>query len=191
MTAGESNPLSIIRTFSGAALSKAGQLDARVTGLYDAHRDGVYRFLVAQGMPPAVAQEIAQDVFVKLFIALRDGAEITSEQGWLYAVAAKSAVDHWRREGTAVWVELDIAHSLADAFQSEEPSPEALALHADGLRRISHALMNLPKEQRMCVQLRSEGLRYREIAGILGVAVSTASEWLTIAVERLRRAARD
>ena len=49
----------------------------------------------------------------------------------------------------------------------------------------------LPAEQRLCVELRSKGLRYREIAAILGVAISTVSEWLGQAVKRLRASAYD
>jgi DNA-binding NarL/FixJ family response regulator len=44
----------------------------------------------------------------------------------------------------------------------------------------------LPKEQRLCIQLRRQGLRYREIADLLGVSTSTAAEWLSSAVDRLR-----
>jgi RNA polymerase sigma factor (sigma-70 family) len=105
-------------------------------------------------------------------------------------VAAKSAVDHWRREGTSVWVELDVS-CANENLTFRDPSPETLAVRTEVLQRVADAMVRLPKEQRMCVQLRSEGLRYREIARILGVAVSTASEWLSTAVDRLRQAAHD
>jgi RNA polymerase sigma-70 factor (ECF subfamily) len=190
MAVGDSSPLSIIRAVGESALSKHDRLNHRVTALYEAHRDGIYRFLLAQGMPPAVAQEVTQDVFVKLFVALKQGVEILSEQGWLYGVAAKSAVSHWRRERTQVWVEIE-ATSVRENLPSQDPNPETLAARTEGLRRIAEALTRLPKEQRMCIQLRSEGLRYREIARILDVAVSTASAWLTTAVDRLRRAVHD
>jgi RNA polymerase sigma-70 factor (ECF subfamily) len=191
MAVGDPSPLSIVQAIGEAALSKTDRLNERVTSLYETHRDGVYRFLVAQGIPPAAAQEVTQDVFVKLFIALRDGTEIVSEQGWLFGVAAKSAVDHWRRERNPIWVELEVNSESAEILRSQDPSPEILAARAERLRRVARALVKLPKEQRLCVQLRSEGLRYRDIAGILGVAVSTAAGWLSTAVERLRGAAHD
>lgn len=190
MASGDSSPLSIIRAIGEPAMPKTERLNQRVTALYEAHRDGIYRFLLAQGMMPAVAQEVTQDVFVKLFVALRDGVEILSEQGWLYGVAAKSAVSHWRRERNPIWVEIDVT-SVRENLPSQGPNPEALASRTEDLRRIADAVLLLPKEQRMCIQLRSEGLRYREIARVLDVAVSTASEWLNTAVERLRRVAHD
>lgn len=40
----------------------------RVATLYEAHRERIYRFLMGQGLEPANAQDLAQDVFIKLFL---------------------------------------------------------------------------------------------------------------------------
>jgi RNA polymerase sigma-70 factor (ECF subfamily) len=189
MAAGEPNTLSITRVVRESVSSRNESLNERVSALYETHRDGIYRFLVAHGLSPAVAQEVTQDVFLKLFVALRRGQEILAEQGWLYGVAARSAVDYWRREGRSAWVELDLAG--ADAVRSNNPTPEAEAARAQRVHRIAEAMLKLPNELRLCVRLRSEGLRYREIAEILEVSVTSVSDWLSVAVERLRGAARD
>lgn len=164
----------------------ADSIRRRVVQLYETHRDGIYRFLVAQGLTPAEAQDVAQDVFVDLFVALEKGTELKSEQGWLYAVAGRAAVDHWRRERPAFRVELDLERKASVDFPSAEPSPEAEAGRQERLRHLAAGLVRLPREQRLCVQLRMQGLRYREIAEILGVSTSTAAEWLVAAVESLR-----
>jgi RNA polymerase sigma-70 factor (ECF subfamily) len=170
--------------------ARSEHLHSRVTRLYETHRDAIYRFLVAQGLPTATAQEVTQDVFVKLFVALQQGTEVVSEQAWLYGVAGKSAVDYWRREGRPMWVDLEPCTGQSE-FRSTEPTPEARAMEAQRTRRVAETMLKLPKEQRLCVILRSKGFRYREIAQTLGVATSTASEWLSAAVERLRGAAHD
>ena len=46
----------------------------------------------------------------------------------------------------------------------------------------------LPDRDRQCLQLRAEGLRYREIAAVLGVSVGTVASSLARAVARVRRA---
>ena len=158
----------------------------RVVSLYEAHRDGIYRFLVGHGMEPAVAQEVTQDVFVDLFVALERGTQLNSEQGWLYAVAGRAAVDYWRRGARPFEVELDPSADTALSLASKEPSPEAEAGRRERLRQVASELGRLPKEQRLCIQLRMQGLRYREIAKILKVSTSTAAEWLVSAVESLR-----
>ncbi len=121
-----------------------------------------------------------------LFQALQKGTSISSEQAWLYTVAGRAAVDYWRRDRRAVHVELDLEAGAVANVRSAETSPDVRAENLDRLRRVAAGMAKLPKEQRMCVQLRMQGLRYREIAGILGVSTSTAAEWLASAVDRLR-----
>jgi RNA polymerase sigma-70 factor (ECF subfamily) len=163
----------------------------RVAALYEADREKIYKFLVGQGVDPAKSQELVQEVFFRLFQALRKGIEVESEQAWLYRVASNLAVDYWRREGRSMWVELDSLPAVADRLASRDLTPEAAAVKAQKLRRVSTTLARLPKEQRLGVHLRMQGLRYRDIAKILGVSVPTVSGLLSTAVERLRRAANE
>ncbi len=160
-------------------------LQNRVVSLYEAHREGIYRFLVGHGLSPGEAQEVTHDVFVDLFQALQKGTNVSSDQAWLYSVAGRAAVDYWRRNRFAGHVQLDLEAGAAN-LQSADIPPDIRAEKMDRLRRVAVGMAKLPKEQRMCIQLRMQGLRYREIAGILGVSTSTAAEWLTSAVDRLR-----
>lgn len=146
---------------------------------------------MGQGLESGKAQELTQDVFMKLFVAIEKGTQIESEQAWLYGVGSKLAVDHWRRDGGSRWVELESIPALADSLRSKELSPEAAAVRSQRLRRVALTLSQLPKEQRLGVHLRLQGLRYREIAEILGVSIATVSGLLTTAVERLRSTANE
>ena len=161
-------------------------LEDRVVGLYETHREGIYRFLVGHGLSPGEAQEVTYDVFLDLFQALQKGVSVSSDQAWLYTVAGRAAADYWRRNPLAGHIELDLKTGGAANLRSADASPEVQAENMDRLRRVAIGMARLPKEQRMCIQLRMQGLRYREIAGILGVSTSTAAEWLTTAVYRLR-----
>jgi RNA polymerase sigma-70 factor (ECF subfamily) len=174
-----------------SAMNAAPTTDERVAALYESHRDRIYGFLVGQGLVAAKAQELVQDVFLKLFVALTKGSDIESEQAWLYNVASKLAVDHWRREGRPMWVELDAVPAMTENLRSKELTPEAAAVRDQTLKRVASTLACLPKEQRLGVHLRMQGLRYREIAKILGVSVPTVSGLLSTAVERLRSTANE
>jgi RNA polymerase sigma-70 factor (ECF subfamily) len=160
-----------------------------VSVLYETHRDGIYRFLVGQGLNPSAAQEVTQDVFVDLFVALEKGTEMGSERAWLYAVAGRAAVDHWRREHAAMWSELDATPGATANVPSPESDPESQATHNERLLRLADGLQKLSREHRMCLQLRMRGLRYREIAKILDISTSTAAEWLVSTIDRLRKEA--
>lgn len=163
-----------------------GHHTERTVALYEAHRDAIYRFLVSHGLNPGEAQEVTQDVFVDLFKALEKGADLKSERGWLYTVAGRAVADYWRRERGPVHVTLDVEAGPAAGLVSSEPTPESRASSHQQLRRIAEGMSELPKEQRLCIQLRMQGLRYREMADVLGVATSTAADWLAAAIQHLR-----
>lgn len=179
------------RTDCEGATSVSPLAEERAAALFETHRDKIFCFLVGQGIEPAEAQELTQDVFFKLFVALRKGSEIESEQAWLYRVASRLAVDHWRREGSPMWVELESMPAFAESLRSQELTPEAAALRAQRLNRVATALAHLPKDQRLGIHLRMQGLRYRDIARILNLSVTTVSSLLSTAVERLRSAANE
>ena len=170
----------------GESSAQAAGFRDRVIALYQTHRDGIYRFLVGHGLTPAVAQELTQDVFVDLFVALEKGTQMNSEQGWLYTVAGRAAVDYWRREPHPTQVDLESVTGLAGRLASAEPSPEVRVEHLERNRQVAARLAQLPRERRMCVQLRMQGLRYREISKILGISTSTAAEWIVAAIDYLR-----
>lgn len=173
------------------AESDAVAIERKVTELYEQHRMEIFRFLIGQGLDSAKAQELAQDVFVRLFIAIKGGKRIESELAWLYGVASKVAVDYWRHEGRPMWVELDASPALVDSLRFEGPSPETATVRNQRLARVAAALAQLPKEQRLGIHLRLQGLRYRVIAKILGMSVSSTASLVSTAVERLWRAANE
>ena len=174
-----------------SAMSASSTPDERVAALYQANRERIYAFLVGQGLAPAKAQELTQDAFVNLFVALRKGKTIDMDLAWLYRVAAKLAVDYWRHEGRSMWVELESVPTVADNLRSKELTPEAAVVHLQKLKRVASALARLPKEQRLGIHLRMQGLRYRDIAKILNVSVPTVSGLLSTAVEHLRSTANE
>ena len=90
-----------------------------------------------------------------------------------------------------MWVELDAVPAMTENLRSKELTPEAAAAREQTLKRVAAALARLPKEQRLGIHLRMQGLRYREIAKILGVSVPTVSGLLSTAVERLRSTANE
>lgn len=158
-----------------------------VVELYETHRDGIYRFLVCQGLNPGDAQELTQDVFIDLHQALAKGVVIDSPKGWLYTVATRSAIDHQRRMSGRVEISLQSETGLMLAPPSNDPSPEFNAEEQERHRRMASGLAKLPNEQLLCIQLRLRGLRYREIAQAVRAPVSTVADRLAAAVAFLRQ----
>ena len=175
-------------SFGGAANNAPAE---RVAELFEAYHARVYRFLVGQGIDLTNAQELTQETFVRMFVALSKGHEIKSEQAWLFGVASNLAVDYWRRENRPMWVDLNSVPVGEERFTSSDPTPEAAAVEQQKLRRVAVAMASLPKDQRLSIHLRMQGCRYKEIAKVLGVSVTTVNALLSSAVERLRSIANE
>jgi RNA polymerase sigma-70 factor (ECF subfamily) len=160
-------------------------LEDRVVRLYEEARGDVYHYLLRLGLNPSQAQEGAQEVFLRLHSALRRGESIDQPRAWVFRVAHNLAVSEHRTSDR--WMALD--PGVEAALTDRGPGPEARVLQRERAARLSEALAELSPQQRRCLYLRAEGLRYREIAETIGVGVSTVSQFLTRAITRLRRAA--
>ena len=66
-------------------------------------------------------------------------------------------------------------------------NPEQDLLERERLTRFHRAVENLSDQQRRCLHLRLEGLRYPEIAAVLGISASAVGEFLRRAIVRLRK----
>jgi RNA polymerase sigma-70 factor (ECF subfamily) len=133
------------------------------------------------------AEEIAQDVFLKLYEHLSKGIHIANVRSWSYKVAHNLAIDFARGQkrstsgGDLLWT------GLAETRPDRSPNPEALVLNSEQSAHFRAALASLPVQQRSCLLLRAEGFRYREIAQMLGVAIPTVGESLRRGIQRLMR----
>lgn len=159
-------------------------LQDQVIQLYEEARQDVYHYLLRLRLTPAQAQEGAQEVFLRLHSALRRGEAIRNPRAWVFRVAHNLAATQHAAADRWTSIEPGLEAVLAD----RAPGPERDAIRRQQSARVSQALSELSPQQRRCLYLRAEGLRYREIAETIGIGVSTVSEFVTRAVVRLRRA---
>jgi RNA polymerase sigma-70 factor, ECF subfamily len=157
----------------------------QVIRLYEEARQDVYHYLLRLGLGPAQAQEGAQETFLRLYAALNRGDNILNSRGWIFRVAHNLAMDH--HVGSERWIPLDPA--LEAVLSDGAAGPEAHAMDRQRTARVTQALAELSPQQRKCLYLRAEGLRYREIAETIGVGISTVSQFISRAMVRLRKAA--
>jgi RNA polymerase sigma-70 factor, ECF subfamily len=67
------------------------------------------------------------------------------------------------------------------------PDPEQELMRGEQTRRLSQEVSLLPELQRECLRLRAEGLRYYEIAAVLGIAMTAAVDHVRHALAKLRK----
>jgi RNA polymerase sigma-70 factor (ECF subfamily) len=153
-------------------------LQDQVIRLYEEARQDVYHYLLRLGLTPAQAQEGSQEVFLRLYSAFLQGESIRNPRAWVFRVAHNlAATQHASGER---WMPLD--PGLEAVLTDHSPGPEGVAIQRQRTARVKEALMELSPQQRKCLYLRAEGLRYREIAETIGIKISTASEFISRAI---------
>jgi RNA polymerase sigma-70 factor (ECF subfamily) len=154
-------------------LEPARELEADVTALFDRYRGPLFRFMLSLGLAPADAEETIQEVFLALFKHLRAGKPRGNLRGWLFQVGHNLALKLRQRRPAPLL-------ALAPA-----QSPEQQAIANQTRRRVAAVMQALPERDRACLALRAEGLRYREIAAILGISLGGVALSLERALARV------
>ncbi len=77
---------------------------------------------------------------------------------------------------------------VAEERSDPSPNPEEQLSSAQRRRRLLAVVRALPEDDQGCLRLRAEGLRYREIASVLGMSLGAVSISLTRSLARLIRA---
>src|SRR4051812_43786398 len=164
--------------------------------LVEQHRSMVYRVAYQFAGNHYDAEDITQDVFIKVYRSLprfRQDAQFTS---WMYRIAMNACIDHRRRQPTAAIVPIagaggpDAEPWMIDTVE-ERPGPETCAYAGELGSVLEAAIGRLPHGQRIVFVMRHhEGLKLVEIAAALGLAEGTVKRQLHAAVHRLRAALR-
>jgi RNA polymerase sigma-70 factor (ECF subfamily) len=161
---------------------RASTLEEDIVALFDLMRDPVLRYLLSLGLPLADGEEIVQEVFLALFQHLQRGGGRANLRGWIFRVAHNLGLKRRIRKTTGTNVEWEW---LADPA----PGPEEQFCRNEIDRRVQAVLRALPEQDRRCLMLRAEGLRYREIAGTLAMSLGAVSMSLARSLARIARAA--
>jgi RNA polymerase sigma-70 factor (ECF subfamily) len=161
---------------------------AEVMQLFRELRTQLYSYLICSGVQPHEAEDVIQDTFLRFHEQLCQGVRITDPRPWLFRVAHNLSVSYHRSARRLV-------HPGQSANQSETVpwpeqadrrlNPEDLYLQKESLQRLEIGLASLTQQQSQCLLLRVEGLKYREIASIMSIGVSSVSELIQRAIVRL------
>jgi len=158
-------------------------LQNRVAQLFEESRQDVYRYLLTLGLHPPAAQEAVQEVFLRLYTALRKGEQIESPRGWIFRVAHNYGLKVRARQASESPFDADLEGRL----RAPAEDPERGLLERERMLRFHNAVGSLSQQQQRCLFLRMEGLRYPEIGEALGISASAVGEFLRRAVARLKK----
>jgi RNA polymerase sigma-70 factor (ECF subfamily) len=156
------------------------------------YKDGIYNYVWRMVSNREDAEDLAQEVFVRAFAAIKTFRREANLRTWLYKIASNLCVDRYRRAGLEKqWIiplereQNDSVRSMDIPDHSNDPrrSFERSELQAE----VQKALLKLPEKLRSAIILFDlEGLSYEEIADAMGCPIGTVKSRIFNARMKLR-----
>lgn len=181
-----------------AALERDAQLMLRVRAgdelsfglLLERHRTPVVNFLHRMVQNRAVSEELAQEVFLRVYRS-RESYEPTAKfTTWLFRIATHLALNSIRdrkKEKSDESLSEEISEGMERQVADRQPSVEQTLIYEVKVREIKKAIEALPEKQRAAVLMHKyQGLDYSQIAGALSCSESAVKSLLFRAYEALR-----
>jgi RNA polymerase sigma-70 factor (ECF subfamily) len=158
-------------------------------GLLHRHRDPVVNYLYRMVQNAAIAEELAQDVFLRVYRARASYEPSAKFTTWLYCIATNVALNHLRdgRMARRMAALDDPESNVGRVLAAPEPNAEQRMVARSGGWEVRQAVLALPAKQRAAVILHKyQELDYRQIAASLGCSESAVKSLLFRAYESLR-----
>jgi RNA polymerase sigma-70 factor (ECF subfamily) len=172
--------------------------EAGYTFLVGKHYRAMIHFLFRMVHNQAIAEELAQEVFLRVYrsrASYRAEAKFTT---WLYRIATNLAVNHardTRHERNAQTVYLDQPDEETGTtpdVADDDPTVEQTMLRNERMAAIRQHVMALPERQRMAVLMHKyQGMDYRQIGDVLKLSESATKSLLFRAYQTLRERLKD
>ncbi len=146
------------------------------------HARGVLNVIFRMCGNMQVAEDAAQETFIRAWSRLASFRVDASLRNWLYRIALNTATDMLRKEKRILPGDVDDFY-LADP----QPGPEGIYLQEERTALVQNAISSLPDASRAVLVLKEyEGLSYHEIADALDIPIGTVMSRLNYARRLLK-----
>ena len=176
--------MAIVLTASETELVTQAQIGDRnaFSELILIHAQGVRNVIYRMCGDAQLAEDAAQETFIRAWQNLSSYRPQTSLRNWLYRIAVNAATDMLRKEKRIMPDDIDNLH-LTDG----QLGPEAMASQQERTALVQNAILSLPDASRAVLVLREyEGLSYQEISSTLDIPLGTVMSRLNYARKLLK-----
>lgn len=150
--------------------------------LFRQYKNKLYSFILHLSGSATIAEDVLQDVFLKIW---RDRDQLTgidNFNAYLYRMAQNTAINVLRRQSREALLLNEVQRLAPERVQGDE-----LLAAKEVQTALQQAINNLPPQQRKVYQLGQEqGLTYEQIAGSLGISTSTVRNHMVQALKAIR-----
>lgn len=157
--------------------------EVRFRSAYGTFFAPIHRYVVRLSGDVGQAEDLAQEVFVRLWRQLQSGQRPPNTRAWLFRVASNLVISRFRVRRRTIRL---FFPGMADEAERARADTN---IEQEAVRRqmVERALARLPEPMRQCLLLHHEGLTGREVAEVLGVKHSYVATLVFRAHERFRR----
>ena len=154
------------------------------------HKDKVFRFIISKVKDVDLANDIFQDVFIKVINKLLEGRY--NEEGkfisWVMRISHNMVIDHFRKESRVKMIRPNDEYDIFNTITEEVECTESDFIKNHVLNELKDLVAYLSKEQRQVVQMRYyAGMTFKEIAEESGISINTALGRMRYALMNLRK----
>jgi RNA polymerase sigma-70 factor (ECF subfamily) len=150
--------------------------------LFRQYKNKLYSFIFHLSGSATIAEDVLQDVFLKIW---RDRGQLTgidNFNAYLYRMAQNTAINVLRRQSREALLLNEVQRLAPEGVHSDE-----LLAAKEVQTALQQAINNLPPQQRKVYQLGQEqGLTYEQIAHALGISTSTVRNHMVQALKAIR-----
>lgn len=164
------------------------ELQARFDAIYAEFEYGLRAYVIPRVHDEALAGDILQIVWLKVWKALPATNRITFS--WLRMIAKNTMLDQWQSQKIRACLSLDDDHVYEEASDIVAPpcdEPEDTAVRQERLRAVLALLQRIPPKRRETLKLSVSGYSNEEIQQIMGTSYQTVSKHASAARHQLRQ----
>jgi RNA polymerase sigma-70 factor (ECF subfamily) len=162
--------------------------EVEVVELFEELRDRLLRYLLVLGLSAPDGEEIIQESFLLLFQHLQRGKSRENLRGWVFRVARNLALKQRYANQIRLQRMVEFDEASPEQRVDRDRNPEEELRSRERQMRLLAVVRVLPEQDRSCLSMRAEGLRYRDIAEALGISLGSVAASLARTLARLGRA---
>jgi RNA polymerase sigma factor (sigma-70 family) len=177
-----------LNTADNAVMAEvSGGKVARLAVLFERYHRPLFRYFVSMNGNRELSEDLVQDVFFRMLRYRTSYDPAQSFTAWMYQIARNAGVDQARKRRADV-VDIDMFTEQRAELVSSAPGPEESASRVQNLALLRRALDQLPDDKREILVLsRFQGMKYEDIAEVLGCEVGTVKVRVYRAIRALEQ----
>ncbi|MFW0715292.1 RNA polymerase sigma factor [Pedobacter sp. N23S346] len=151
--------------------------------IYSHYCNSIYSKILKMTKDESIADDLLQDIFVKIWERKESIVEEYSFKGWIYKIAENSVFDYYRKLSQDVKLRSQLIITFAEIYEQTED----YLFDQERNKILTEAIQQLPTQRQIIFKLcKLDGKSYAEVAEMLGISSSTVSGQMVKAMKAIK-----